>query len=55
MERLKDILYPGGWETNYGLYLTGLKIGTTRGASDIWTTTLADLSEADRKTLEKAP
>ena len=41
------IAFPGGWETNYGLYLANLKIGTSRGASDIWTTTLTDLSDFD--------
>jgi len=27
---------PGGWETGYELYIGNIRIGTTRGAGDLW-------------------
>lgn len=41
------LLYPGGWETDHELLLCNLKIGTTRGGTEVWTTSLADLSDFD--------
>lgn len=41
------MVFPGGWETDYGLYLAAPTIGTTRGGSDVFSTPLIDFSDFD--------
>ena len=33
--------FSGGWETSYELYIRNIKVGSTQGASNIWTTNLS--------------
>lgn len=37
----------GSWQTNYEMYIANIKVGTSRGASDIWAPTLASLADFD--------
>lgn len=41
------MVFPGGWETNYELYLAAPTIGTSRGGSEVFSTPLVDFSDFD--------
>lgn len=41
------MVFPGGWETDYQLYLAAPTIGTTRGGTEVFSTPLVDLSDFD--------
>lgn len=40
-------IWVGAWQTNYDVYICNIKVGTSRGASDIWAPFLSSLAVFD--------